>query len=151
MNDLAAMNISSSGMAAQRARIKIISENLANIQTTGPDGPYQRQTTILQSNPIKPAFESDLESAYADQLTSEELEVLHTVSVGSIRPDGQPPIKRYEPSHPYADKDGYVAYPNISIVQEMADLMEASRSYEANLAVSKSVRDMINQAIDVLK
>jgi flagellar basal-body rod protein FlgC len=150
MSDFAAMDIASSGMAAQRARLRVIAENLANIHTTGPNGPYQRKTVALESQPVAPSFQDAMDSALADVLTPEEIDVLEKVTVSEIVPSAEPPVMRYEPNHPHADQDGYVAYPNISIVREMADMMEASRSYEANLAASKMTKDMILQAMDLL-
>lgn len=150
MSDFAAMKIASSGMAAQRERIRVISENLANVQTTSPEGPYQRKMTVLETVPAQTAFDLEMDSAMADLLTDEEIEALKQVTVREIVATEEPPVMRYEPAHPHADDEGYVAYPNISIVREMADMMEATRSYEANLAASKVTKDMINQALDLL-
>lgn len=149
MDDFAAMKISSSGLAAQRVRMKVIAENLANQHTTGPDGPYQRKDTILESVPMA-SFQDQLDSALSEVLTTEEIETLYAVAVSDIREDGSEPIKRFLPDHPHADADGYVSFPNISVVREMTDMIETTRSYEANLAVMKTTKDMINRAIDVL-
>lgn len=149
MDDLMAMKIGSAGMAAQRERMRVIAENLANQNTTGPNGPYQRKETIFESVPLA-SFESQLDSALMEVLTAEEIEAIHSVTVKEIVPDNSPPILRYEPYHPQADENGYVAYPNVSIVREMTDMIEASRSYEANLAVTKITREMLNKTIDLL-
>ena len=149
MDDLAAMNISSMGMTAQRTRMRVIAENLANQHTTGPDGPYERKQTILESIPMS-AFEGQLQAALTDLLSPEEISALHGVGVSEIRGDGADPVMRLEPGHPHADENGYVAYPNIDTFREMTDLIEATRSYEANLAAMKTTRDMINSAMEVL-
>ena len=150
MDEFAAMRISSSGMAAQRLRMRLIAENLANQHTTGPDGPYRRKEAVFQSVPLE-VFAGELDSALGDILSPGEISVLQAVAVREIAEDSAEAILRYDPSHPYADSEGYVAYPNISIIREMTDLMEASRSYEANLAVMKTTSDMINRAIDLLQ
>ena len=149
MDDFAAMKIGSAGMAVQRARIQIIAQNLANQQTTGPDGPYQRKQVIFESIPLA-GFESELGTALDELLTAAEIESLQSVSVSQIVDDASEPILRYLPDHPHADADGNVAYPNISVIREMTDLMEAHRSYEANMAVTKTIREMLTRAIDVL-
>lgn len=150
MDDLAAMRIASAGMAVQRARIQVISENLANVHTTGPNGPYQRKEAIFVSVPA-PAFVGELDAALGEILTPEELAVIQSVAIQEIRPDGAEPIRRLEPGHPHADALGWVAYPNISVIREMTDLMEAQRSYEANLAVMRSSRQMIDRALEMLR
>jgi flagellar basal-body rod protein FlgC len=76
---------------------------------------------------------------------------VHSVEVTEVRTDGAPPIRVYDPSHPHADAQGYVAYPNISIFREMTDLVESSRMYEANLAASKTANDLLGSAIELLR
>ena len=149
MNDLAAMQISAAGANAQRTRLRVIAENLANIQTTGPNGPYQRKQTVFETVPFE-AFAQELNSAIEEVLSPEEIAALNSVTVREVVTDGADPILRHDPSHPHADANGYVAYPNISIIREMTDMMEAQRSFEANLAASKASRDMINQVLDLL-
>ena len=149
MNDLIAMDISGAGMNAQRVRMRVIAENLANQSTVGPNGPYQRKETIIESVPMS-EFATELDAALGDVLTPEELDALHSVTVKEVRPDNSDPILRHLPSHPYADDKGNVAFPNISIIREMADMMEATRSYEANLAAMRTTRQMIDRAIELL-
>ena len=150
MDDFAAIKIASAGLAAQRVRMKTIAENLANQRTTGPNGPYQRKEVVLESIELPSSFEDSLDSALAGVLNPEELRVLHSVTVREVRPDGSEPIMVKEPNHPHANSEGYVAYPNINVIREMTDMMETSRSYEANLAIMKTTTDMINRAIDLL-
>lgn len=147
MDDLAAMKISSMGLAAQRTRMRVIAENLANQHTTGPNGPYQRKDTILESIPLA-TFQDELNAVLGSG--TGEVEALNVVQVKEIAGDGSEPLKRYLPNHPQADADGYVAFPNISIIREMTDMIEANRSYEANLAVSKTTREMLTRAMDLL-
>lgn len=149
MDDFSAMRIASDGMRAQRVRIQLISENLANQNTTGPNGPYQRKEAIFRTVPV-PSFQASLDSALNAVSDSAESRVMQSVSVSGVHSDGAEPLMRFEPGHPDADADGYVAYPNISVIREMTDMMEANRSYEANLAVSKTTTDMINKALDLL-
>lgn len=145
MSDFSAMNISASGMTAQRLRMKVIAENLANQQTTGPDGPYQRKECIFNSQPVE-SFDDMLQLELEDGDPA-----LSTVAVTRVREDGNPPMRRYDPSHPYAGEDGYVEFPNISIFREMTDLVEASRSYEANLAALKASQDMMTASLEIIR
>ena len=145
MSDFTALDISGAGMAAQRLRMRLIAENLANQQTTGPDGPYQRRDAILQAAPVD--FGDQLNGA----LAAADPAAPQTVRVAQVRLDQSEPQRVYDPGHPHADAQGYVAYPNISIFREMTDLVEASRSYEANLAASRATQQMIQSAMDLLK
>jgi flagellar basal-body rod protein FlgC len=130
-----ALSISSSGMAAQRARAELLTENLANAETTRtPDGgPYRRKDVVFESAP----FSSYLDSA--------------GVSVSEIVIDQRDPDQRYLPGHPDAAVDGYVAFPRINPAEEMVDLMGASRNYEANVASMSVAKEMIQRSIDLLR
>ena len=136
MDDLLkTFQISSAGMRVQGARLKVISQNIANANSLAqdPNGkPYRRQTIT---------FRNELDRAIG----------LDTVRVDKVRPDLSDFGKRYEPSHPAADADGYVLTPNVSTLTEMTDMREAQRSYEANLTVIKSSRLMLQGTIDLLK
>ena len=138
-------------MRAQRIRMQVVAENLANQRTTGPDGPYQRKEVIFQATPMT-SFKDQLDGALADRQLGD---VSSSVEVKEIREDEAEPIKVFDPSHPFAIKDGpdkgFVMYPNISIFREMADMVETSRSYEANLAAAKTTKDMINSALDLIR
>jgi flagellar basal-body rod protein FlgC len=149
MNDFLALDLSSAGMRAQRLRMQVTAENLANQNTVGPNGPYRRKEVVLNAAPL--AFEKDLTNALGELASGIESVPVQTVEVSEVRPDNSEPVKRYEPDNPMADAQGYVAYPNISIFREMTDMMEASRSYEANLAASKATQDMLTAAMDLLK
>lgn len=136
MDDLfKTFQISSAGMRVQGARLRVISENIANADSLpqDPNGkPYRRKTI---------SFRNELDRAAG----------LNTVHVNKIRPDMSAFGKRYEPSHPAADVDGYVLTPNVNKLVEMTDMREAQRSYEANLNVIKSSRSMLLSTIDVLR
>lgn len=146
MNDFMALDISSAGMSVQRARLRVIAENLANQQTTGPEGPYQRKETIVTSIPLT-SFDTELSGA----LQSLQGDHPQSVAVSQVRQDSSEPIKVYDPHHPHADAQGYVNMPNISVFREMTDMIEASRMYEANLSASKAANEMMSQAIDLLR
>lgn len=126
-------------LAAEHTRLDVIAENIANANTTrGPDGkPYQRQVVV---------FESALQQA--QQAGDGHLP---TLQVASIEKDQRPPVLVYEPGHPDANADGMVAMPNINIHEEMADMISASRTFEANLAVIKNSRAMALQALAIMK
>ncbi len=136
MDDLfKTFQISSAGMRVQGARLRVISENIANADSLpqDPNGkPYRRKTI---------SFRNELDRAVG----------LNTVRVNKVRPDMSDFGKRYEPSHPAADADGYVLTPNVNKLVEMTDMREAQRSYEANLNVIKSSRAMLMSTIDVLR
>ena len=149
MDDFSALTIASTGMLAQRVRLRVIAENLANQGTTGPDGPYQRKEVLLKNVPSE-SFEDALDSALENSLAPDANNAFQAVAVSEIRKDASPPVLNYDPAHPDAGPDGYVKVPNVSIIREMTDMVEASRVYEANLAVNKTTTDMINRAIETL-
>jgi flagellar basal-body rod protein FlgC len=139
-----AISISASGLEAQRARAGIITENLANADTTRtPDGgPYKRKDAVFSTTPVSLSF-SDALSAASGQSDG--------VSVSDITVDDRDPERRYMPGHPDADAQGYVAFPRVDPAEEMVDLMSASRGYQANVAAISSVKDMIARSIDLFR
>ena len=143
MSLFSSLAISGSGMAAQRTRAEVITENLANAETTRtPDGgPYRRKDVVFESNGGAASFSSILGDAM----------VPGGVSVSSVHVDEQDPEQRYQPGHPDAGPDGYVAYPRINPAEEMVDLMSASRGYQANIASMSAVKDMIQHSIELLR
>ena len=142
MSLFSSMQVSASGMAAQRARAELLVENMANAETTRtPEGgPYRRQdavfSTEIQSSPFSAVFQNELSTG---------------VTVSSIVQDNREPERRYLPGHPDADANGYVAFPRMNPAEEMVDLMNASRSYQANVAAIASVKDMISRSIDIMR
>jgi flagellar basal-body rod protein FlgC len=143
MSLFSSLAVSASGMAAQRTRAEVITENLANAETTRtPDGgPYRRKDVVFESNGGGASFASVLGDAM----------VPGGVSVSGIQVDERDPEQRYQPGHPDAGPDGYVAYPRINPAEEMVDLMGASRGYQANIASMSAVKDMIQHSIDLLR
>ncbi len=143
MSLFGALSISASGMSAQRTRAEIITENLANAETTRtPDGgPYRRKDVVFESTGSTSSFSSIL----GDAMTP------GGVSVSDIQVDQGEPERRYQPGHPDAGADGYVAFPRINPAEEMVDLMSASRGYQANIASMSAVKDMIQHSIDLLR
>jgi flagellar basal-body rod protein FlgC len=139
MNLLTALDVNSSGLTAQRKRVEVSSSNLANSQTTRTDegGPYRRKDVVFQTS----SFQESLSTAMDGGVQG--------VEVSDIVNDPRPFDRRYEPGHPDADKDGYVSYPNVNVMEEMANLVEASRSYEANIAAIGVVKTMINRTLDL--
>ncbi len=140
-----AMRISASGMSAERTWMNVLSSNLANVDTTKTaDGkPYAERVPIFESEPAQSDFGNALDSAFQNNL--DQVKVVNIVS------DGNPYKKVYEPGNPEADSKGYVLMPNINPVEEMANLMTASRSYEANLAALNMNKQMALDAIGIGK
>jgi len=128
------IDIAGSSLTAHRVMMDVISENLANVNTTrtSEGGPYKRKV---------PIFEEKLDEAMEAS----------GVKVKEIATDQSAPRMVYDPGHPDANDEGYVAYPNVSVVREMADMMAASRAYEANLEVVKSAKSMWEAASELLK
>jgi flagellar basal-body rod protein FlgC len=139
------LSVSASGMAAQRARTEVLVENLANSETTRtPEGgPYRRKDVVFAEDTSIGSFSSALDSALGPNLSG--------VMVSETTVDNGAPEMRYQPGHPDADKDGYVAYPKINPAEDMVDLLGASRGYEANVAAISAVKDMINKSLDLFK
>ena len=140
-----AIAVSASGLEAQRTRAELITENLANADTTRTPGggPYRRKDAIFSAQPIAPTFASILAETSGRTLDG--------VSVSGISVDDSEPERRYLPGHPDADPQGYVAFPNINPAEEMVDLLSASRGYQANVAAISSVKDMIARSIDLFR
>ena len=130
-------DIASSGMAAQRLRVQLIASNVANSETTRTKegGPFRRRDAVFQ------AQDMGLSGALASA----------GVRIASIRTSDEPFLTRYEPGHPDANADGVVSYPNINPVEEMVNLTEASRAYEANIAVVRSAKAMASSALEILR
>jgi len=138
---LSGIQTTASALTAERTRLDVIAENIANAQTTrGPDGgPYKRRVVVF-------------ETVLRDALTrSTPGGAPATVRVARIQTDSRPPLLVYRPGHPDADANGMVALPNINIHEEMADLIAASRAFEANLAVVKNARAMALQTLAIGK
>jgi len=136
-----AVAAAASALNAERARIEVAVSNLANIESTrGPDGqPYRRRDVVLQSAPVD-SFDQVLGRASATG-----------VQVAGVIEDQSAPRRRYEPSHPDADKEGYVSLPNVDPAEEMVDMLSAARAYQANLTAIGLIRDMVSRALELGK
>ena len=139
MDFIAGLQAASSGLQAQRTRLDVIAQNVANAQTTrGSDGrAYNRQVV---------SFESELIKRMGDNATSP---TLRGVQISSVTADQRPGPRILNPGHPDADTEGFVQMPNVNMAMEMVDLISATRAYEANLSVVKSGRDMAARTLDI--
>ncbi len=137
-------SVSASGMSAQRLRAQLLVENMANAETTRtPEGgPYRRKDAVFasepQGSPFSAVFQAEVDGAAG-------------VAVAEIVEDTREPVKRYLPGHPDADAAGYVAFPRVNPAEDMVDLMNASRGFQANVSAISAVRDMIHRSLDLLR
>lgn len=138
------LNVSASGLTAQRLRMDIISQNIANINTTRAlnGEPYRRKTVIFKEN--NTSFNDVLNNAIGQKTIS-------GVQVSAIVEDSKAFKKIYDPTHPDADEDGYVSMPNVNIVEEMTNMISANRSYEANVTAINSSKSMAMKALEIGK
>ncbi len=160
---LSSFDISGYGLSAQRVRVNVISSNIANAQTTRTDegGPYRRKEVIFKAEDFSKLLNDTMlngtsPSPFSDPLSEGKEGYLNNNDIMSVRVDkivrdDSEPKMKFDPSHPDADATGYVAYPNINPVVEMADLVEATRAYQANVAAFESSKNMANSAISLLQ
>lgn len=143
MDFLTSLKISSSGLAANRKRMGAISSNIANAQTTRtPEGgPYRKKEVVFGSEPARESFGEILEGELDEKAQS-----VHATEVIS---SDKPPVLKYEPDHPDANEKGYVAYPDINVMSEMADMISASRAYEANISALNTTKSMAMKALEI--
>ena len=141
MSGISAFDVSASGMSAERLRMEVVANNIANAHSTrsSSGGPYQRQQVI---------FAPALEESLGSQSNSGGLA---GVQIAGVENDATPFPKLYDPGHPDAAKDGYVTMPNVAIANEMVDMITASRGYEANLQALRTMRSMVEQTLGVLR
>ena len=141
MDIFTTMKISASALKAQRTRLNTISSNLANIETTRtPDGgPYRKREVVFQTS----------RQGFADALDNRMRDAAQGVRVSHIQVSAQPLRMVHDPSHPDADENGQVAMPNVNLVEETADMMSASKAYEANVTVVKSAKRMALKALEI--
>lgn len=142
MSLFAALQVSASGMQAERTRAETLVENMANAETTRTPqgGPYRRKDVVfsseLQESPFSAVFQNELATG---------------VTVSDVTEDNSAPEMRYLPNHPDANSDGYVAFPKMNPAEDMADLLNTTRSYQANIAAMTAVKDMITNSIALLR
>ena len=138
-----ALNTSSAALSAQRLRMNLISGNLANVGTTRTQqgGPYRRKEAVFAAQPVEQSFKRILADRRNDYLS--------TVQVAAVIEDQNPPVMKYDPQHPDADEKGYVAMPNINLMEEMVNMISATRSYEANVTALQAAKDMALNALEI--
>lgn len=143
MNLFQAMEVASSGLAAQRVRMNALASNLANARTTrtAEGGPYKRLDPVFQAVPASTRFQ--------DLVGQPAARAAYMVQVQSVQQDNSPPQMMFDPDHPDADPNGYVALPNVNVVEEMVNLITASRSYEAGVTVIQSLKGMARSALSI--
>ncbi|MFO7734958.1 MAG: flagellar basal body rod protein FlgC [bacterium] len=139
MDVFSAIEINSSGMSAERKRLNIISSNIANARTTRTEdgGPYRRRDVVFKEVMLPELDKNDAKEAPA-------------VAVDKILENEDDSILKYEPSHPDADENGYVEYPNISVVKEMVNMITSTKSYEANATSVRAAKDMAKKALNIV-
>lgn len=143
MDFFSSMNVSSSALTAGRTRMNLISSNLANANATRtPEGgPYKRKDAVFAATPVENRFNRALDGATAQQIRK--------VEVSEIVEDQNPPRLQYDPSHPDANPQGYVAMPNVNVVEEMADMIGATRAYEANVTAVQAAKSMAMKTLEI--
>ncbi len=141
---LSGMRVSASGMSAQRTRMNTISSNIANINTTNTleGGPYRRKDVIFEAMPDAKSFGEII-------MSSDPRSDVQRVQVVDVISDTKAPLLKHEPNHPDANEDGYVAYPNINHMEEMANMIMATRLYEANVSAMQASKEMANSALEL--
>jgi len=145
MNLFGVLDINSSALTAERVRAEVVASNLANAETTSTPsgGPYKKQFVV---------FETQRPSQGKFALTLSNAGDLHArgVKVEQVVQDTAPPLRRYEPGHPDADADGYVAFPDINPVEEIVNLMGASQAYQLNVSAVQATKAMISETLQIL-
>jgi flagellar basal-body rod protein FlgC len=141
MSLMTAIEVGASGLTAQRQRMEVLVGNLVNANTVRPAGtePYRRKDVLFTAT----APETSFGAAYDDAIQGVEVSAVVTIP-------GEP-MKRLEPGHPYADKEGYVSYPNINPMEEMVNVLSATRSYEANLQAVNMAKEMQQKTLEILR
>ena len=138
------MEISSSGLAAQRMRMKVLASNIANANTTrtATGGPYRRKDVVFGALPSHKSFQEELRNQSQNDGTR------HVKVLGVVE-DQRPAKMVYQPNHPDANEEGYVAMPNIDIAEEMTNIMISKRSFEANIAAMNATKHMISKSLEI--
>jgi len=144
MNLFGMLELSGSALGAERQRAEVVASNMANAQTTrtAAGGPYRRQLVVFQAQRV-PRFSL--------ALAGWQRETSSAVRVAAVVPDQRPPVMRFEPGHPDANAEGYVAYPQVDPIEEMTDLLGAVRAYELNASAVQATKNMIAQSLDLLR
>ena len=154
------LNISATGLSAQRQRMDMIAQNIANAETTRTKegGPYRRQIVVTREAPAtvfpkyienKIHLQKTAKDHFKDDPVRGQMPVPSGTEVAEIAPDPSPPRLVYDPTHPDANAQGYVAMPNISPINEMVDMISATRAYEANITALNASKDMTKKALEI--
>ena len=143
MNFFDALKTSATGLNAQRLRMNLIASNLANVNTpqAKEGNAYQRKDAVFAAKSQASDFGHALDQSLHPGLTG--------VQVVAIRDDNRDPILKYDPAHPDANEEGFISLPNINVVEEMVNMISASRSYEANVTAVKASKEMASSALDI--
>jgi flagellar basal-body rod protein FlgC len=151
MSFLSGMDISASGLTAQRARMDVISDNIANIDTTrtAEGGAYRRKYVVLQERNDGNNFSSVLNQTQGGSTSTSGSSSYGGVRVQEIGTDQSDLKLKYDPTNPDANADGYVEYPNVDVAQEMTDMMSSYRSYEANVTAFNAYKDMAVKSFEI--
>jgi len=146
MNLFGVMDVSGSALQAERLRAEVVASNMANAETTRTPqgGPYRRQEVVFES------AASD-QGVFANHLLSETDGDIGGVKIAAVVSDNSSDMRRYDPQHPDADKNGYVTYPDINPLTEMVDMMGATRAYDLNSSAVQAEKGMISSSLDILK
>jgi flagellar basal-body rod protein FlgC len=144
MSLMTAIEVSASGLSAQRKRLEVLVSNLVNANSTQAAGmePYRRKDVVFAATSPEPAFGTALNEALLN---------VQGVEIAGVVTDKSEPIRRYEPGHPHADKEGYVMYPNINPMEEMVNMLSATRSYEANLQAANTAKEMAVKTLEIIR
>jgi len=142
---LNSMHISAAGMSAQRARMDVVAENIANAESTRTEegGPYRRRQVVFESKAPE-----NFNSIFSSTLRSQQSQ---SVKVSDVVVDKSPPHEVYDPAHPDADANGMVKFPNVNTVEEMVDLNSASRGFESNVSAMQASKRMFMKTLELLK
>lgn len=151
MRFLQSLNISGSGLTAQRLRMDVISENLANMDATRTQdgGPYRRKMVVFSSTNQSNTLFNKMLYSNINEINSNNS--TRGVEVSEIIEDGEPFKLVYNPTHPDANEDGYVEMPNVDSLKETVDMMEAVRAYQANITALNAIKQMASKALEIGK
>lgn len=143
MDFMTAIDVGASALKAERTHLNVISMNLANAKTTRTvdGGPYRRKEVVFKETEVQSPFSKAMNSALDQDVKG--------VRVDSVQTDNRPLKQVYEPGHPDANKDGYVSYPDINVVEEMTNMLSAMRAYEANVSTITTSKSMFSKALEI--
>lgn len=154
MNIFRIFDVTGAGMSAQRTRMSVVSGNLANAETTRtPEGgPYRRRNVFFRALPLPENFPSLLQARLSTPLRLDRKDQppeVNSVEVVGVHASARAPRRMYDPHHPDADGEGYVSYPDINTLEEMTDLLSATRSYEANLTTFNTTKSLVRKLLEM--